>query len=121
MTPGAIVIGVGAAAPSIDEAAAAAAAVLAGRGLPAAARVIVEDDEAALEGALGQEAALTVLVAGPGGSSGDALRRALSRLAGVRLVLSERMLAALEDASRRRDRPLARRADRQALLPHGAT
>ncbi|HSE93486.1 MAG TPA: nicotinamide-nucleotide amidohydrolase family protein [Methylomirabilota bacterium] len=121
MTPGAIVVGLGAAGPTIDEAAATAAAVLAGHGLPAAARVLVEDDEAALDCALSQKTALTVLVAGPGGSSGDVLRRALARLAGVRLVLSERMLAAQEEASRRRDRPLARRADRQALLPQGAT
>jgi len=117
---GALVVGVGAAAPAIDEAAAAAAATLAAEGLPVAARVLVEDDEAALEGALAHEAALTVLVAGPGGSAGDGLRRALARATGARLVLSERMMAALQDLARRRDRPLARRADRQALLPQGA-
>jgi len=45
----------------------------------------------------------------------------LARLAGARLVLNERMLAALEASYRRQDRPLPRRAERQALLPQGAT
>jgi nicotinamide-nucleotide amidase len=48
------------------------------------------------------------------------VRRAVARQAGLRLVLSERMLASLEETWRRRDRPLARRDDRPALLPQGA-
>lgn len=120
MTPGAIVIGVGATAGSMDGSVAAAAAALTALGRPPAARVLVEDDETALESTLGQEAALTVLVAGPGGSSGDVLRRALARVAGVRLVLNDRMRSALEETARRRDRPPARRTERLGLLPQGA-
>jgi nicotinamide-nucleotide amidase len=45
----------------------------------------------------------------------------IARLTGTRLVLHDRMLAALQDAYRRRDRPLPRRAERLALLPHGAS
>jgi PncC family amidohydrolase len=45
----------------------------------------------------------------------------LARVSGTRLVLSDRMLAALEEAHRRRDRPLPRRDERLALLPQGAT
>jgi nicotinamide-nucleotide amidase len=40
---------------------------------------------------------------------------------GTRLVLNERMLGALEEPHRRRDRPLPRRDERLALLPQGAT
>jgi nicotinamide-nucleotide amidase len=62
-----------------------------------------------------------VLVAGPGGATGDVTRRVLARATGARLVLNERMLAALEELHRRRDRPLPRRDERLALLPQGAT
>jgi nicotinamide-nucleotide amidase len=64
---------------------------------------------------------LTVVVTGPGGSAGETVRRVLARLSGTRLVLNDRMLAALEASYRRHDRPLPRRAERQALLPQGAT
>jgi nicotinamide-nucleotide amidase len=121
VTPGSVVVTVGAAAPAADEPGRAAAAALVVAGLPATARVLVEDDEAALERALGGEAPLTLVLAGPGGSSGDIVRRVLARVAGVRLVLNDRMLAALDEAARRRERPLGRRAERQALLPIGAT
>lgn len=121
MTPASVVILVGAAASPADETLRAATAALAAAGAPPAARVIVEDDEAALERALGGDAPLTVIVSGPGGSAGDIVRRVLARVTGARLVLSERMLAALAGAARRRDRPLDRRAERQALLPQGAT
>lgn len=121
MTPGSVVVTVGAAAPAADDPAREAAAVLAAAGLPPTARVLVEDDEAALERALGGDAPLTLVLAGPGGSSGDVVRRVLARVAGARLVLNDRMLAGLEEAARRRERPLPRRADRQALLPQGAT
>jgi nicotinamide-nucleotide amidase len=49
------------------------------------------------------------------------VRRALARVAGTRLVLNERMLAALEARHRRVDRPLPRRAERLALLPQSAS
>jgi nicotinamide-nucleotide amidase len=96
-------------------------AALEAAGMPIAARVYVEDDEAALEQALAPEAVMTVVVAGPGGSPGDVVRRAIARATATRLVLNERMLAALEKHHRRRDRPLPRRAERLALLPHGVT
>src|SRR5205085_10191323 len=70
---------------------------------------------------LGADAARPVGAAGPGGSAGEAVRRVLARLSGTRLVLNERMLAALEASYRRQDRALPRRAERQALLPQGAT
>jgi nicotinamide-nucleotide amidase len=93
---------------------------LAAAGVPIDGRVLVDEDEAALEQALGADATLAVVVAGPGGSAGDVVRRVIARLTGTRLMLHERMLAALEDAYRRRDRPLPRRAERLALLPQGA-
>src|SRR5262249_33184532 len=60
-------------------------------------------------------------VGGAGGSGGDSVRRVLARATGTRLVLNERVLAALEERYRRVDRPLPRRAERLALLPQGAT
>jgi len=84
-------------------------------------RVFVEDDEGALEGALGSDEALTVVLAGGGGSAGDIVRRVLARVTGTRLVLNERVLATLQERYRRLDRPLPRRAERLALLPQGAT
>jgi nicotinamide-nucleotide amidase len=96
-------------------------AVLAAAGVPVEGRVLVDDEEAALERALAPEAPLSVVVAGPGGSAGETVRRVLARLAGARLVLNERMLAALEAAYRKLDRPLPRRAERLAVLPQGAT
>ncbi|HEU5322993.1 MAG TPA: nicotinamide-nucleotide amidohydrolase family protein [Methylomirabilota bacterium] len=105
--------------PAGDESAA-VAAVLGAAGVPVAARAFVDEDEAALESALGGDVGLTVVLAGAGGSTGDVVRRVLARVAGVRLVLNERMLAALEETYRRQDRPLPRRAERLALLPQGA-
>lgn len=115
------IVVVGTAASPDDRRVAALAAALAASGLPVLKRVFVEDDEAALEAVLGEGSGLAVILGGPGGSSGDSVRRVLARAAGVRLVLSDRMLAALEEAARRRDRPLERRAERLALLPQGAT
>lgn len=102
------------------EATAAVHAALVAAGVPVAARVLVDDDESALEQALAADG-LAVVVAGPGGSAGDVVRRVIARVSGSRLVLHERMLAALQEAHRRRDRPLPRRAERLALLPQGAT
>jgi nicotinamide-nucleotide amidase len=121
VTPAARLVSVGAAlvAPA-DAETTAIAAVLAEAGVPVESRVIVEDDEAALEHALAGEAALTIITTGPGGSAGDVVRRVLARLAGTRLVLNDRMLGALEGVHRRQDRPLPRRAERLALLPQGA-
>ena len=121
MTPAiAHVVTVGAALAA-DPEGAAVAAVLARAGILVASRVLVEDDEAALQRALGPDGTLTVILAGAGSSAGDVVRRVLSRAVGARLVLNQRMLDALAERFRRIDRPLPRRADRLALLPQGAT
>jgi nicotinamide-nucleotide amidase len=121
LTPTVQLVSVGAGGAPADGELADATTALMAAGLPPCSRIFVEDDEAALERALTPEVSVTVVVAGPGGSAGDIVRRTLARLANVRLVLSERMRAALEEAARRRDRPLPRRDDRLALLPKGAT
>ena len=121
MIGGVRVVGVAADAASGGDPTAPVQAALLAAGVPVEGRVLVDDDEAALERALGVKAPLAVVVAGPGGSAGETVRRVLARLAGARLVLNERMLAALEASYRRQDRPLPRRAERQALLPQGAT
>jgi nicotinamide-nucleotide amidase len=95
------------------------AAGLAAASLPAGAHVIVDDDESALEQALGVEGVVAV-VAGVGGSAGDSVRRVLARITGARLLLSDRMKALLEAHYGRRDRPVPRAAERLALLPQGA-
>jgi nicotinamide-nucleotide amidase len=122
MTIGGVrLVGVTADASSGGDATAPVQAVLAAAGIPVDGRVLVDEDELALERALASEAALTVVVAGPGGSGGETVRRVLARLSGTRLVLNDRMLAALEASYRRHDRTLPRRSERQALLPQGAT
>ena len=103
-----------------NDATTAVHATLVAAGVAVAGRVLVDEDETALEQALAAEG-LVVVVAGPGGSAGDVVRRVVARVSGARLVLHDRMLSALSDAYRRRDRPLPRRAERLALLPQGAT
>jgi nicotinamide-nucleotide amidase len=115
-----LVVTVGAAPGGEERDVAALTRALVGAGVALAGRFAVEDDETAIAEALAAGAGVTVIVAGPGTSAGDVVRRAVARLAGVRLVLNERMLAALEAQYRRRDRPLPRRAERLALLPQGA-
>jgi nicotinamide-nucleotide amidase len=102
-----------------DPEAATVAAALVEAGVPVASRVVLDEDEAALERALAPDDGLTVVIAG--GSAGDVTRRVLARAVGARLVLSERFLAALEERYRRLDRPLPRRAERLALVPQGAS
>jgi nicotinamide-nucleotide amidase len=102
-----------------DPEAATVAAALMEAGVPVASRVVLDEDEAALERALAPDDGLTVVIAG--GSAGDVTRRVLARAVGARLVLSERFLAALEERYRRLDRPLPRRAERLALVPQGAS
>src|SRR6267142_2479128 len=120
MTATAHLVTVGA-MPAAGADGAAVADALAAEGIALASRVFIEDDEAALERALGHDDALTVVLAGGGGSAGDSVRRVLARATGTRLVLNERVLAALQERYRRLDRPLPRRAERLALLPQGAT
>ena len=119
--PGVRLVAIGSPLVAVDDDAAAVAAALADGGVGLESRTVVDEDEAALERALTPAAPLTVIVAGLGGSTGDVARRVLARVTGTRLVLHDRMLAALEDLHRRRDRPLPRRDERLALLPQGAT
>lgn len=121
VTGGLRLVGVAADASSGGDPTAPVQALLVAAGVPVDGRVLVDDDEVALERALASDASLTVVVTGPGGSAGETVRRVLARLSGTRLVLNDRMLAALEASYRRHDRPLPRRAERQALLPQGAT
>src|SRR5260370_2917061 len=82
-----------------------------------------EGDEAAVEEGLGSAvgaASLVVVLAYPGGSSGEVVRRALSRLTGARLVLNDKLLAMLEEDFAGRGQAMPRRLDRLALLPQGA-
>ena len=119
----ALVLTVGA-APLVgaDRAGGRVAVTLIAAGLPVASRQAVDEDEAAVEAALRHALdayALVVVLAGAGGAAGELVRRALARLSGTRLVLNERLLTAIEAAFRKRDRPMPRRAERQALLPQG--
>lgn len=120
MTASAHIVTVGA-MPSPGTDGAAVAAALGAAGVAVVSRVFVEDDEGALEQALGADETLTVVLAGGGGSAGDIVRRVLARVTGARLVLNERLLTTLQERYRRLDRPLPRRAERLALLPQGAT
>ena len=120
MTASAYIVTVGA-MPSPGADGAAVAAALGAAGVAVVSRVFVEDDESALERALGSDEVLTVVLAGAGGSAGDIVRRVLARVTGARLVLNERLLTTLQERYRRLDRPLPRRAERLALLPQGAT
>ncbi|HEX5528339.1 MAG TPA: nicotinamide-nucleotide amidohydrolase family protein, partial [Methylomirabilota bacterium] len=92
-------------------------------GVPVASRQVVDEDETAVEEALRgalEAASLVVVLAHPGGSGGEVVRRALSRLTGSRLVLNDKMLALLENDFARRGQAMPRRLDRLALLPQGA-
>jgi nicotinamide-nucleotide amidase len=121
VSSGVRLVAIGSPLVPVDDDTGAVAAALVGAGVGLESRTVVDEDEAALERVLTPAAPLTVLVAGPGGSTGDVARRVLARVTGARLVLNERMLAALGEVHRRRDRPLPRRDERLALLPQGAT
>ena len=99
------------------------ARALLAEGVPVASRQVVDEDETAVEEALRgavEAAALVVVLAQPGGSSGEVVRRALSRLSGARLALNDKLLASLEEDFARRGQAMPRRLDRLALLPQGA-
>src|SRR5207249_9904253 len=87
------VIGVAADAASGGDPTAPVQAALVAAGVPVEGRVLVDDEEAAIERALGPEAPLAVVVAGPGGSAGETVRRVLARPSGTRPVLNEPMPA----------------------------
>ncbi len=123
---GALVMTVGAAhlAGAADPAGRKVTLALLAAGLPVASRQFVDQEEVALEAALRQalEAyGLVVVLAGSGGAAGEIVRRTLARVTATRLVLNERLLRALEETFRQRDRAMPRRAERLALLPQGAT
>jgi nicotinamide-nucleotide amidase len=120
VTPGVRLVVIGSPLATADDDAAAVATALAGGGVGLESLTVVDEDEGALGRALAPAAPLTVLVAGPGGSTGDVARHVLARATGARLVLNDRMLTALQELHRRRDRPLPRRDERLALLPQGA-
>jgi len=120
MAVSALVVTVGIALGADEHDVAALTHALREAGLDVTGRFAVDEDEATLERALTTGASVTAVVAGSGSSSGDVVRRTLARMAGARLVLSERALSALAEQYRRRDRPLPRRAERLALLPQGA-
>jgi nicotinamide-nucleotide amidase len=91
--------------------------------VPVASRQVVDETEAAIEPALAalhDSGGLVVVLASPGGPGGDIVRRALSRLAGVRLLLSEPLLARLQKDFAARGESMPHRMDRLALLPQGA-
>jgi nicotinamide-nucleotide amidase len=107
-----------------DPAGSMVARALLAEGVPVASRQIVDDDEAAVEEALRgavEAASLVVVLAQPGGSSGEVVRRALSRISGARLSLNDKLLALLEEDFARRGQAMPRRLDRLALVPQGAT
>jgi PncC family amidohydrolase len=120
VTPAVRLVAIGPPLALVDDDAAAVATALVAGGIAVESRTLVDEDEAALERALAPAAALTVILAGPGGSTGDVVRRVLARATGTRLALNDKMMAALEAQHRRRDRPLPRRDERLALLPQGA-
>jgi len=118
-----LTVGVAELAGRDDAAGLAVARALRADGVPVASRAVVDEDEAALEATLGpalEGGGVVVVLAPPGGSGGDIVRRVLARLAGVRLVLSDRLLDLLAADSARRGRALPRRLERLALLPQGA-
>jgi nicotinamide-nucleotide amidase len=99
------------------------ARALLAEGVPVASRQVVDEDETAVEEALRaalEAASLVVVLAEPGGSRGEVVRRALSRLTGVRLVVNDKLLDQLAEAFARRGQAMPRRLDRLALLPQGA-
>ena len=106
-----------------DAPARAVARALGASGIVVTSRQVVDESEAALisalRGALEREG-LVVVLAQPGGSSGELVPRAVSRLTGRRLVLHERRLRQLEAAFNRRGQALPHRLERLALLPQGA-
>jgi len=120
VTSGVRLVAIGPPLALVDDDAGAVVTALAAGGVGVESRTLVDEDEAALERALTPATTLTVILAGPGGSTGDVVRRVLARATGTRLSLNDRMLAALEAQHRRRDRPLPRRDERLALLPQGA-
>ncbi|MFQ5521438.1 MAG: CinA family protein, partial [Candidatus Methylomirabilia bacterium] len=99
------------------------ALALAAEGIPVTSRQVTAAEEPAVEAAIrfGVDVhGLVVILTSFGESAGEVVRRVLARVTGMRLILNERLLAALETAHARQDRAMPRRLDRLALLPQGA-
>src|SRR5262249_60670354 len=89
MTASAPIVPVGA-MPSPGSDGAAVVAALGTAGVAVVSRAFVEDDEGALERALGSDEVLTVVLAGGGGPGGRHRRPGAPRRAGGRRVLHQR-------------------------------
>ena len=106
-----------------DEAAQAIAQFCLTHGLPVAGRQIVSEEEGEIEAALRlglERGQFVVVLSGSGGSAGEPVRRALSRLLGLRLVLHEKILQGLQAHYARQEQAMPRRVERLALVPQGA-
>jgi nicotinamide-nucleotide amidase len=116
-----VTVSVDAAATGTD-AALAVGRVLEREGCPIRARRVVPAEEEAAERALRQAAAEGGFVVAVGeGEGATALRQALARSLGSRLVLSSRALDALAGAYAARGQAMPRRVEQLALVPQGAT
>ncbi len=105
-----------------EEAALAVARLLEREGCPIRARRVAPAEEDAAERALRQAAADGGFVVAVGEDAGAAtLRQALARCLGSRLVLSNRLLEALDEARAARGQAMPRRDEQLALVPQGAT
>jgi nicotinamide-nucleotide amidase len=103
------------------DAAVAVGRVLEREGCPVRAHRVVPAEEDAVERALRQAAADGGLVVAAGAGDGAAaLRQALARCLGSRLVLSGRALEALTSAYAARGQAVPGRAEQLALVPQGA-
>jgi nicotinamide-nucleotide amidase len=103
-------------------AAVAVARLLERDGCPVRARWVVPAEEDAVQRALRQAVEGGGLVVAVGeGEGAVALRQALARRLGSRLVLSSRALDALEAAYAARGHAMPRREEQLALVPQGAT
>src|SRR5262245_14722670 len=104
------------------DAALAVGRVLEREGCPIRARRVVPAEEEAAERALRQAAAEGGFVVALGeGEGATAIRQALARCLGRRLVLSGRALDALVDAYAARGQAMPRREEQLALVPQGAS
>ena len=74
MTPAVRLVAIGPPLALVDDDAAAVATALAAGGIGVESRTLVDEDEPALERALTPATTLTVILAGPGGSTGDVVR-----------------------------------------------
>jgi nicotinamide-nucleotide amidase len=104
------------------DAALAVGRLLEREGCPVRARRVVPAEEGAAERALRQAAEEGGFVVAVGeGEGAAALRQALARSLGSRLVLSDRALDALLAAHAARGQAMPRREEQLALVPQGAT